>query len=632
MHADFAGSMRRSWVLAIGSIGAIYLSLAITPAAQAGERVLWRFRTEGFSTGRFVTIAPDGTIYTSSNTTLYAINPDGTEKWSLHGAGGSRPISLGTDGTIYTGGSLIKAVNPDGTLRWQFENPRPGLALAAGPGVGPDGNIYAAQDTDDDPDALGIFSLDPDGNLRWATRTDYPMIRLRARSNAAIQFSSDRMYVTIHRRASTPPTIRTYDFDGDLLWYSPDLDLAVGGGPVIHPFTGSLIVRWAQTGMQSLSPDGDVEWIREHPGRASLVVGPDIGVDGTIYAGDWLGTDWWALDGDGDTLWFGPSTGEMLSRFAITPDSTQLVAGVADAFGQPGTVRSYDPDANGAFLWRVNLPTENDLLQFVSGRPVFTSDGGTAYIPTSFTSDAQYGYLYAFDLSLEVDTDCDGVSDSEDNCPDVYNPFQGDRDDNGIGDACDIWVSDDCDDAFVMCPGTIEGVTTGATPDGASSCNGFPELNPDVWYKYTPERSGTVEVDTCGSNWWNYLSVHAECPGTVENQIDCDASDCARVTFEATEGETYLIRITGFAANEIEFTLNLSGPPCIVDPPIPGDLDGDGDVDLIDYANFARCVAGPGVATPPACCDAESFDRADLDGDGDVDVADFSTLAGHFSG
>lgn len=37
----------------------------------------------------------------------------------------------------------------------------------------------------------------------------------------------------------------------------------------------------------------------------------------------------------------------------------------------------------------------------------------------------------------ETDTDGDGVSDSEDNCPDVANPDQADSDGNGIGDACD---------------------------------------------------------------------------------------------------------------------------------------------------------------------------------------------------
>ncbi len=35
-----------------------------------------------------------------------------------------------------------------------------------------------------------------------------------------------------------------------------------------------------------------------------------------------------------------------------------------------------------------------------------------------------------------VDTDNDGIADVEDNCPEVYNPDQSDIDNNGVGDAC----------------------------------------------------------------------------------------------------------------------------------------------------------------------------------------------------
>jgi len=55
----------------------------------------------------------------------------------------------------------------------------------------------------------------------------------------------------------------------------------------------------------------------------------------------------------------------------------------------------------------------------------------------------------------------------------------------------------------------------------------------------------------------------------------------------------------------------------------PADLDSDGDVDLLDFALFSDCIAGPDVLSPPAGCSVGQFGSADLDGDGDVDLSDF---------
>jgi outer membrane protein assembly factor BamB len=379
--------------------------LALAPAAQAQDRVRWRFRTEGFSIGRFVTVAPDGTVYTSSNTTLYALSPAGDLLWSAPWAGTSRPISLGADGTIYTGGLLIKAINPDGTLKWQFANPRPGLDLAAGPSVGPDGNIYAAQDSTLG-EGLGVFSLDPNGNLRWATRSQFPQINLRGPSNTEILFAQDRMYITIFRRVARNPSIRTYDFDGDLIWYSSDLGLAVGSEPTLDP-TGRLILRRPDISMQALTPDAQVDWVTTHPNRDNLLVRPAVGSDGRIYTAGWSQMRLWSLNPDGSTRWVLPPSEGTLRSMDITPDDQQLIAGGYSFTTDMGWVRGYT-SADGSLQWQVNLPDEVGLNQLTcSQNCAFSPDGSTVYVATCFPGSTQFGYLYAIDLTDGCYADCD---------------------------------------------------------------------------------------------------------------------------------------------------------------------------------------------------------------------------------
>jgi hypothetical protein len=58
-----------------------------------------------------------------------------------------------------------------------------------------------------------------------------------------------------------------------------------------------------------------------------------------------------------------------------------------------------------------------------------------------------------------------------------------------------------------------------------------------------------------------------------------------------------------------------------------GDVDLDGDVDLVDYAAFDTCLGGPGAAyAAEECC------RIDFDDDGDVDLPDFAAFSQRLAG
>jgi len=61
-------------------------------------------------------------------------------------------------------------------------------------------------------------------------------------------------------------------------------------------------------------------------------------------------------------------------------------------------------------------------------------------------------------------------------------------------------------------------------------------------------------------------------------------------------------------------------------PPVPGDFNGDGDVDLDDLVAFQACIRGPAVSLASGC------EGKDLDPDGDVDQDDFGIFQRCFSG
>jgi hypothetical protein len=62
------------------------------------------------------------------------------------------------------------------------------------------------------------------------------------------------------------------------------------------------------------------------------------------------------------------------------------------------------------------------------------------------------------------------------------------------------------------------------------------------------------------------------------------------------------------------------------DKPTPGDSDGNGDVDLVDFAEFQLCFTGPSGTVAKDCA------VMDFDDDGDVDLADFGSFQLAFTG
>ncbi len=127
-------------------------------------------------------------------------------------------------------------------------------------------------------------------------------------------------------------------------------------------------------------------------------------------------------------------------------------------------------------------------------------------------------------------------------------------------------ANDNCAAAIAIAPGTYTGSTGFANTDGAASC-GYSLSAPDVWYSITPTTTSLARLDTCTSAYDSVLSVHTDCPGTLDNEIACDddnylpftscyATLQSMVNVPVQAGSTYYVRVAGYNGHNGAYTLH----------------------------------------------------------------------------
>jgi hypothetical protein len=138
----------------------------------------------------------------------------------------------------------------------------------------------------------------------------------------------------------------------------------------------------------------------------------------------------------------------------------------------------------------------------------------------------------------------------------------------------------------VISEGNFVGTLVGATTDGEASCND--PAGPDLWYSFTAAGTGSLFLDTCGSNDMQgedlgldtVISVHSSCPvGPNSNEIPgacnddwyfgndptaCDGIDLgadvdSALILDVAATQEYLIRVSRYAGTiDAEFRLNVA--------------------------------------------------------------------------
>lgn len=366
--------------------------LSTVDTSHLDGSVKWRFRTEHWMESSPV-IGPDNTIYFADhNCNLYAVTPEGEEKWRFSGG---EPVyskewdttscsqatpAVARDGTIYflpmTGN--LYAVTPEGKEKWRY----PVFAFKnvwASPTVGKDGTVYVGSEAYPPSEsgkpqekAAHFYAINPDGTLKW---------QFNSRSvwmNSTPSIADDgTIYLPGGFEAEQGRFVNAvyaFNSDGTIKWnFLPpggvlEGSIAIGVDNNLYFTTKGERDPRQNAFVYALTPEGREIW--KYPLEAGASMTPGIDKDGNLYVGDWFGK-FYALNKNGKLLWElnTPSGFEVLhSSPAIGADGTMYFGSGAGYF--------YAFTLDGEKKWEYEVPDGG-----VMGTPAIGSDG-TVYTTT----------------------------------------------------------------------------------------------------------------------------------------------------------------------------------------------------------------------------------------------------------
>ncbi|MBI1189718.1 MAG: hypothetical protein GC200_03435 [Tepidisphaera sp.] len=146
-------------------------------------------------------------------------------------------------------------------------------------------------------------------------------------------------------------------------------------------------------------------------------------------------------------------------------------------------------------------------------------------------------------------------------------------------------VNDSCSNPLPLADGMTYSESTGttanhvaATNDYAANC-GTTSTSPDVWFSYTPQTTGTVAIDTCGSTLDTVIQLYTGSCGSlvsVNNSCNDDnggAGPCGsaqpRTSYRSltlNAGTTYLIRMAGYNGATGAYSIHIVGGNGVLPP------------------------------------------------------------------
>jgi len=349
---------RISAVDAAGNESAKSPEICALPLQPAEGVLKWKYRTNGVPA-----IGQEGSIVLWSGYRRFALNPDGSVKWSYPAGADSYRSSIGSDGSIYTGEML--AFYPNGNEKWRYEAP---LAYAS-PSISSNGILYVSGDD-------AFWAVNPDGSLKWKYQE----------ANSGGYFTSFRSSSIASDGTVYSPSYSGFMYafnpDGSVKWkYQTDTNAYYNDSPAIGP-DGTVYAADYENGLLAIKPDGTLKW-KIKPDDTTMDF-PVIDSDGTIYSNGTSGC-FYAISPDGQIKWrYHDSETNFFNSTVIGADGILYVGtsgGNLLALKQDGTLK-----------WKYNAGTD-------SVNPFAITSDGTLYFGTQGSSVIETGFLCAIQTS-----------------------------------------------------------------------------------------------------------------------------------------------------------------------------------------------------------------------------------------
>ena len=422
--------------LPVASVLAVSCGLAL-PALGSGTggELQWRYPIASSFLTNEPTVGADGSIYVcDSSGMLYAINPDGTEKWTADallgqpGNGDEGPVAVFADGTVLLptnplgANTELVAFNADGSFKWR-KTYSESIAWFAGPnilsGVGPGELAYAAQSGRTAEDQM--IAVDSDGNIAWSARGNpgfyeencigSDMVFLKDGSRDLVACYADqngdgRLYYFDAEDGSQEFATFVSAVNAPFMQHLQLQPAAAGGDRLYMTAFGWGSAAW---GMRAFEGDGSVAWTYD-PTIASEASPPEIGPDGTVFVA-WDLQYFGAVEPDGSERWQIFDNTPIRSQPAVSPDGSIVVVS-GQQNGVSGRVEAFDTQT-GVSVWEAGLTLPEIGTVYPSGQPVFSNDGSAVYSGSSvFSGFIDGSFLYAFSTGLGT-AGCNAADNAE---------------------------------------------------------------------------------------------------------------------------------------------------------------------------------------------------------------------------